>query len=135
MHALSFGLVIDRSRNGRAFDLRCHACEIAELRDCAGNFRPTPDIKGFTLVQRFQLCQLVNIGFHQIRDLPQELAACHRRHRWPFACFKRCARCQNGRVDIGTVAACNLADHVTCSWVQSVKSLAGLAVYPLPADQ
>ncbi len=128
-------MIVDGRRNGLALDLRRHAGEVAKLLGRTGDFGPAADEQRFALVQGFQLRQLVDVGFHELCDPPQNAAPLVRGHLAPDTGLEGFPCCLHGPIDVGSGAPGHRAEHGPGGGIDGVDARAGLSFHPLPADQ
>ena len=88
-----------------------------------------------SVVQRFELRELLGVPLHEVRNF-QQIGTPHVRiHAGPVIAFKRAAGRRNGSIHVGGVSFRRMADDIFSRRIDGTKSLARLCIQPLVANQ
>ena len=132
---LGTGHVGHGNRNRCAFDFRCPAGHVTEQVDRQGDIGRRCDGTRFPVIQRFNLGQFLEIGFHQIREFPEKFSPLRGRHRGPLPSLKRLPGRSDGFVDIRLVPLRHGRNRLVVRRVFYLERLPGGSSNPLPVNQ
>src|SRR5215470_6374111 len=121
--------------NGFAVNLVGPASEIAIARDGERKIGGASNMRGFAVVERFELSELIGVLFDEISELVHQVAALRGAHLSPPPGLKGGASSSHRLIYVGSIGFGDLRDDFAGCGIDGGERFAGSAVYPFAVDQ